>query len=154
MYFLAGDCRGAVVLLGLAGITDAADGYLARHYGWTSRAGAYLDPVADKLLLVTVFVSLGLTAVVPGWLAVLVVARDGVILAMVAAGLLFTKHRKFPPTIWGKISTTVQIVTALVAVAGCATGFGVPEVFIWATALTTAWSGAHYVWRGIQMLRQ
>ena len=151
--FLGGDCAGALALLAVAGATDAADGYIARHYGQKTRLGAYLDPIADKLLLTAIYISLGIMEIVPRWLVWLIVGRDMVILHMAAAGLVFTQHRQFPPTRWGKLSTAVQIATALTAVTGCSFGFPVPAALIWATAAATTWSGVHYVWRGWQLLR-
>ena len=150
--FLAGDCRGAFGLLLVAGLTDAVDGFVARRFGQETRTGAYLDPIADKLLLVSVYVSLGIVGVVPMWLVGLVVGRDVLILAMAGIGLLFMRERNFPPSVWGKLSTAIQILTALVAVVGCVTGYSLPAVFIWATALATGWSGLHYLWRGIRVL--
>jgi cardiolipin synthase (CMP-forming) len=150
--FLAGDCRGALALLAVAAATDAADGYTARRFGQLTRAGAYLDPVADKLLLTAVYISLGIMGVVPGWLVLLIVGRDVLILTMVAAGLAFTEYREFPPSIWGKLSTVVQIATAVTAVMVCAIGYRLHPGFVWATAVTTAWSGMNYVWRGWRML--
>lgn len=149
--FLAGDCRGAFILLLIAGFSDAIDGLIARRFGQVTRAGAYLDPIADKLLLTSVYVSLGVVHIVPRWLVGLIVGRDLVILTMAAIGLLFTRHRDFPPSIWGKLSTMVQIATALVAVVGCVTGYSLPAIFVWTTALATGWSGMHYMWRGVRM---
>lgn len=149
--FLAGDCRGAFILLLIAGFSDAVDGSLARRLGQVTRTGAYLDPIADKLLLTSVYVSLGVVHIVPRWLVGLIVGRDLVILLMAAAGLAFTGHRDFPPSIWGKLSTMVQIVTALAAVVGCVAGYSLPTIFVGATALVTGWSGVHYVWRGARM---
>jgi phosphatidylglycerophosphate synthase len=71
---------------------------------------------------------------------------------MVDAGLLFTSHREFPPSIWGKISTFIQIVTGLVAVGTCAAAVTLPAPLIWLTAAATGWSGIHYVFRGARLL--
>lgn len=144
------DCRGALILLALAAATDAADGYLARRYAWTSRLGAWLDPIADKLLLTAVFISLGVLRVVPSWLVWLVIGRDALILLMAAMGLLFTRHRDFPPSVWGKISTVVQIGTALAGVAWCS--MQLPDALVWLTAAVTIISGVHYLWRGVRLL--
>ena len=94
----------------LIGITDVVDGFLARRYGASSSLGAYLDPVADKVLLSGTFLVLALTGAIEWWLAAVVLGRDLMILA--AAGVLYiaTARRNFPPSPWGKISTLVQIV--------------------------------------------
>jgi cardiolipin synthase len=150
--FLAGDCRGALALLAVAAATDAADGYVARRFAQKTRIGAFLDPIADKLMLTAVYISLGIMEFVPRWLVWLILSRDLLILAMVAAGLAFTQYRQFPPSIWGKISTGVQIATAVIAIMGCAFGFELHTVVVWITATATAWSGLHYVGRGLRML--
>lgn len=147
-----GDCVPALWLCGLAGATDAADGFLARRFGWATRAGAYLDPVADKFLLTVVYLSLAAGGQAPLWLTLLVIARDLVILGMAGIGLLLTNIRDFPPSLWGKISTVVQISGALVwlsACAGWAPGQSAQEVAVDAVAAATAWSGVHYFWRGV-----
>ena len=92
------------------GVTDVVDGFLARRFNASSRLGAYLDPIADKVLLSGTFLVLALTGAMEGWLAVVVLGRDVVILA--AAGVLYlgTGRRNFPPSPWGKLSTFVQIV--------------------------------------------
>lgn len=94
----------------LIGITDVVDGFLARRYGASSRLGAYLDPIADKVLLSGTFLVLALTGAIEWWLTAVVLGRDVLILA--AAGVLYfaTARRNFPPSPWGKISTFVQIV--------------------------------------------
>jgi cardiolipin synthase (CMP-forming) len=91
-------------------VTDVVDGFLARRFGASSRLGAYLDPLADKVLLSGTFLVLALTGAMEGWLAVVVLGRDAVIL--VAAGVLYLTagRRNFPPSPWGKLSTFVQIV--------------------------------------------
>ncbi len=90
-------------------VTDVVDGFLARRFHASSRLGAYLDPLADKVLLSGTFLVLALTGAMEGWLAVTVLGRDVVILA--AAGVLYlsTGRRNFPPSPWGKLSTFVQI---------------------------------------------
>jgi len=149
--------RRSLLLLWLAGITDALDGYLARQFDWTSRIGAYLDPVGDKLLLVAVYLVLGLRGAVPLWLMWVVLGRDALILSMVATALLVTKVRAFPPSIWGKVSTVVQVVAALVIIAGHAYFPNqlrlCEEIAIPATAVATIGSGLHYLWMAQRRLR-
>src|SRR5688572_33215575 len=70
-----GDCRKALWLSCIAGFTDAADGFLARRFGWSTRLGAYLDPIADKFLLTSLYVCFGIAGIVPGWIVWLVVGR-------------------------------------------------------------------------------
>ncbi len=90
-------------------VTDVVDGFLARRFNASSRLGAYLDPLADKVLLSGTFLVLALTGAMESWLAVVVLGRDVVILAAAGALYLGTGRRNFPPSPWGKLSTFVQI---------------------------------------------
>ncbi len=138
----------ALVLLVAAGLTDALDGWAARRCGSVTRLGAYLDPVADKILLVTVYLSLAAAGLAPVWLVALVVARDVLILGFAGVSLAFTSMRRFEPSVWGKLSTVVQVVTSVALISGGA--LQSPSVRAWSemlivlTAVTTAWSGLHY----------
>jgi cardiolipin synthase len=151
---LNGQCLLPFVLSLTAGVTDAVDGALARRFGAISRAGAYLDPIADKLLLVALYVSFGLTNAVPAWLVWLVVGRDLLILLLVAAGYWLLGERSFPPSIWGKLSTLVQIVAALLILGRCLTTLpgDLYDVVVCAVAMTTIWSGVHYSGRALGIL--
>jgi cardiolipin synthase (CMP-forming) len=143
----------AILLLFAAGFTDVIDGFLARRLGEASRVGAYFDPIADKILLVVVYVSLGAAHAIPWWMVAIVFGRDLLILAMAGYGLLFTSVRKFPPSVWGKISTFLQIAAALVVMGDRA---GIPAPVTLALSLMvagTVWSGFHYAWAGFVILR-
>jgi len=148
--------RQALLLLVLAGLTDWLDGYLARRGGSVTRLGAYLDPVADKALLVTVYLALGGAALVPRWLVMIVVGRDVLILIFAGVALAATRQRNFDPSVWGKLSTLVQIVTGAAVLSNQA--FPPSILSTWAallpslTAVTTGWSGIHYAWRGVRTL--
>jgi cardiolipin synthase (CMP-forming) len=152
------ELRLALWLLVAAGITDGLDGFLARRCGMVTRLGARLDPVADKVLLVTVYISLGLAGLIPQWLVLIVVGRDLMILAFAGAALATSRRMEFAPSVWGKLSTLVQIVTG-VAVIG-AKAFPSPGLSAWTgvlpviTAVTTGWSGLHYAWQGAWMWRR
>ncbi len=143
----------ALVLFFLAGLTDVIDGFLARRLKVSTAVGAYFDPIADKILLGVIYVSLGLAGAMPWWTVAVVFGRDVLILAMAAYGLLFTTVRKFPPSVWGKISTFFQIAAALVVMGDRA---GIPAPVTLALCLMvfgTIVSGLHYMWRGIATLR-
>ena len=150
--------RLALWLLLAAGVTDGLDGYLARRCGLVTRLGAQLDPVADKALLVTVYISLGLAGLIPRWLVLIVVGRDVLILAFAGAALATARHLEFAPSVWGKLSTLVQIVTGAVVIGDKA--FPILGLSAWAgilpilTAVTTSWSGLHYAWQGARMWRR
>ena len=143
-----GHYRPALVLFFVAAITDGLDGFLARVFGWKSRLGAIADPLADKLLMVTAYLTLCVTGVLPLWLFVLVLTRD---LVIVGGGLLF-HHRFGPyevaPSVLGKLNTLVQIVAAL-AVMLAEAGFDLPEqthgVAVASVAAMALVSGLHYV---------
>lgn len=102
-----------------AGITDALDGLIARRADQRTHLGAWLDPMADKLLVVTTFIVLTLPMVplthhVPLWLTVLIISRDVVIVGVVAVVNLAIGHRTFKPSIWGKMATASYIVLVVV----------------------------------------
>jgi len=142
----------AIILLFAAGFTDVIDGFLARRFQISTRVGAYFDPIADKILLSVIYVSLGLAAALPWWMVAVVFGRDVLILAMAGYGLLFTALRQFPPSVWGKISTFFQIAAALV-VMGARAGIPAPVTLALALMLVaTVASELHYVWRGMGML--
>jgi cardiolipin synthase len=145
----------ALVIFAAAGITDAIDGVLARKYGLSSRAGAYIDPIADKVLLVSAYLSLGYVELMPLWLVVIVLGRDVLLLGLSGMALLFTRRRSFPPSRWGKLSTFFQILTAGIVIGAEAVGFTVlrhmVQILFVVTAAATIWSGADYLWRGFRM---
>ena len=103
----------ALVLIFIAGISDAADGFLARKFNWQSRLGSFLDPIADKLLLVVIFVSLALKDLIPIWLAVLVVARDVIIVAGASYYQWKTHRLEMSPLMSSKVNTVMQVVFVL-----------------------------------------
>ena len=112
--------------------------------------GAYLDPVADKVLLSGTFLTLALSGAIDTWVAVVVIGRDLLILLFAAGAFLFAKSRRdFPPSAWGKASTAVQVAFVL-AVVGHSAGFGIRFVVLPLEGLTvalTAWSGVDYLIR-------
>jgi cardiolipin synthase len=118
--FVVYDHLGAALITFLvAGLTDALDGLIARRAGQRTSLGAWLDPMADKLLLVTTFVVLTLPEIpltnhLPLWLTVLVISRDIVIVGVVAIVNLAVGPRTFRPSIWGKLATATFIVTSVV----------------------------------------
>lgn len=103
----------ALLLVLVAGASDAIDGFLARQFRWQTRIGAYLDPIADKLLLVLVFLALSFQGSIPWWAVASFLLRDLWILAMVAFAWRRTSIRDFPPRLPGKATTLAQIVLAL-----------------------------------------
>lgn len=135
-----------------AGVSDALDGWIARRWNLRSALGALLDPVADKALLVSVYVTLAMIGVLPDWLAILVVFRDALIVGGVVVFYLLGTPRPIEPILISKANTALQI--GLAALALFLAGFGLEaagllEALVWATAATTLASGAAYVWRAL-----
>lgn len=154
---IAGEHRLALVLFAIAAVTDFFDGALARRFGTSTSTGAYLDPIADKLLLSGVYLALAFAGILPWWFVGLIFGRDLLILAGAGIALIFTDRRKFPPTFWGKLSTLFQVITAVawlfrnaVSVPGLD---AVAHALIWPTAAATLWSGVHYGWRVLRAPR-
>ena len=149
-----GRAKGALLVFCLASLTDLLDGYIARSRGRQTRLGAFLDPVADKLLLTSAFVTLTYLKVIPFWIAAVVVSRDlvlsvGVLVIHVAGG---TVHPA--PSIIGKLTTVCQMATVLVAMISF--HFRVfpmlPKVGAWVTAAFTVTSGLQYIVRGLKQI--
>jgi cardiolipin synthase len=107
----------------VAGLSDAIDGFLAKRFNMSSELGALLDPLADKALLVSIFVALGIVGAVPGWLVILVVSRDVMIVAAVIVSWLFGKPIPMKPLMISKLNTVAQVTLAAVVLG--ALGFGV-----------------------------
>ena len=154
---LAGRHFLALTLFTIAAATDGLDGALARRFRWSTAVGAYLDPIADKVLFSGVFLALAAAGSVPLWLVALIFGRDLLILAASGLVLWLTRIRKFPPSLWGKLSTILQAVTAVVFLARNAFPFSgmdaLAAALVGPTAALTVWSGIHYGWRGVRMVR-
>ena len=138
----------ALALFAGAAFTDVLDGAVARRFRLATPVGAWLDPVADKCLLSGVFLALASAGTVPWWLVFLIFGRDFYILAGAAIIMSLTPLRRFPPSIWGKLSTFVQIVTAVASMAGHS------SAMLWPCAACTLWSGIHYTWRTLPEWRR
>lgn len=139
----------ALFLFGVAGFSDAVDGYLAKRNNWSSRLGAIMDPLADKLLLVCTFVTLGWLGWIPLWLVVLVILRDLVIIS----GALFYHYMieqvTMEPSMVSKLNTFTQILLVLAVMFSR----GIQElpyfwidILMYSVLVTTLWSGLGYVW--------
>ena len=148
-FLLQHDFDIALLLVFIAGVSDALDGFLAKHYGWTSALGSVLDPLADKLLLVVTFLSLGYLALVPAWLVVAVLARDIVIVTGGVAYYVSIGRFDMAPTLVSKLNTLMQLVLAFGVI--LAQVFDFPrmwmiEIGVWIVLATTLLSGIDYVW--------
>jgi cardiolipin synthase len=143
----------AALMFAAAAFTDFLDGLLARLSNGTSRVGLYLDPIADKVLLSGVFIALAIHGSVPLWYVALALGRDLALLVASAIAMLVSSYNDYTPTAWGKISTMLQVLTAIVVMGGNAVPFPhfaelVRGVTV-ASGIATAWSALHYTWRGV-----
>jgi len=150
---IEGELGWALAVFALAGITDALDGVIARWSRQRTTLGAWLDPMADKLMLVSAFVvltlpNLGLANRLPLWLTALIISRDVGIVITVAIVNLAIGRRTFRPSIFGKIATAVYIVTVSMAMLYNYLGYHSPLVTfcIFLSLAITLISGFHYVW--------
>jgi cardiolipin synthase len=134
----AGEMRVAFVLFLAAGISDAVDGFLAKRFGMATELGAYLDPLADKAMLVSIYVALGITDAVPRWLVILVVSRDIMIVSAVILSWLVDKPVPLKPLAVSKLNTVAQIALACVVMAAIGFGFDATMVVMTLTALVAA----------------
>ena len=151
----------ALVTFAVAGITDVLDGLAARRTGQRTSLGALLDPMADKLLLVSAFVVLtvpgtGMVNRFPLWLTILVISRDVVIVLTVAVISLAIGPRTFPPSLFGKLATAVYVVTCVVVMFFNYLGRTSPLVTagIYSSLALTLLSGVHYIWHAARIINK
>jgi cardiolipin synthase (CMP-forming) len=133
----AGEYRIAVILFLAAGISDAVDGFLAKRFGMTTELGAYLDPLADKAMLVSIYVALGITEAIPRWLVILVVSRDIMIVSAVILSWVVDKPVPLKPLMVSKLNTVAQIALACVVLASLGFGFQAEAIVLVLTGLVT-----------------
>lgn len=139
----------ALVLFVIAGISDGLDGLLAKRYGWESHLGGILDPLADKVLLVTCFLALGAMSLIPVWLVSAVVLRDLLIVGGVVLYNYKVEEVKAAPSLISKLNTVIQILLIVLVItdAGPVPLAGwASRTSIWICLTTTVVSGGQYVW--------
>ena len=158
IFLIQGRHRQALLIFIGAGVSDLADGLIARWWQQKSRLGSYLDPLADKLLMSASFVTLGISHAIPSWLTVVVISRD-IILGL---GSLILRLADYPlvirPSLAGKWTTTFQLVTVglVLLVKGKLVylPFGVLTGFFYLTGVLTVITGVHYTFRGLMLVSQ
>jgi cardiolipin synthase (CMP-forming) len=128
----------AFLLFAAAGITDALDGFIAKRFDMRSDLGALLDPLADKALLVSIFIALAIERSIPVWLAVIVVSRDIMIVGAVILAWFSDKPLEIAPSKISKVNTAAQIGFAAFVLAGLAFGFGSEPVTQWLSFVVAA----------------
>src|SRR4051812_17084222 len=156
-----GELGWSLFVFAIAGVTDALDGVIARRWGRKTTLGAWLDPMADKLMLVSAFVvltlpNLGLANKLPLWLTALVISRDVGIVVTVAIVNLAIGRRTFQPSIYGKTATAIYIVTVSLAMLYNYLGYhsAIVDLAVFASLAITLVSGIHYVWHVSRLLGQ
>ena len=140
--------RAAFFVFLVAGISDAVDGYLAKRFHWTSELGAYLDPLADKLLIVSIYIALAVGGEIPLWLVVTVVSRDILILLAVLLSWLVGRPFRIEPLAVSKINTAAQIALATTVLGDNAFDLALDttrQVLVWTTGALTFLSLAAYL---------
>ena len=146
----------AFVTFASAGITDGIDGLIARITHQRTELGAYLDPIADKLLLSAAFITLAIVEILPSWLAVIVITRDLIILTGLFVMILTNYRPKIHPSLVSKVTTVFQIATILlVLLVGYYPVLGrLSAIAIYGTTLFTIISGSHYIYVGTRILNE
>jgi cardiolipin synthase len=151
-----GDLRKALLVFVVAGVTDALDGFIARFWHQQSPLGAYLDPIADKLLLTTAYVMLAIPGLnhgtrIPPWITILVIARDVLMVSVALVLYLAAGVKRFPPSVLSKINTILQVAAVvLVLVSGAFPDLRSIELAadttLYLVAGLTVASGLHYIY--------
>ena len=131
----SGQMSFAFLLFLAAAISDGVDGFLAKRFSWKTELGAYLDPLADKVLIVSIYVTLGVTGVIPLWIVILVVSRDIMIVGAIILSWLVDRPVKIKPLIVSKVNTGAQIVYACLVLASQGYAFDAEPVLTLVMAL-------------------
>jgi cardiolipin synthase len=153
IFLIQGAYHKALFVFLMAGVSDLADGLIARTWSQKSRLGSYLDPLADKILMAASFVTLSIYKEIPPWLTVVVISRD----VALAVGVLIFRLAEIPlvvrPSLAGKLTTTLQVSTVFLVLINkiWPVSHQVLLVFFYGTGLLTTISGIHYVYNGIKM---
>jgi cardiolipin synthase (CMP-forming) len=147
---LSGDMKAAFWLFVAAGLSDAVDGFVAKRFDQRSELGALLDPLADKTLLVSMYVTLGIEGFLPNWLVILVVFRDLFIVGGFLLAMAVTQPIRSRPLAVSKVNTVLQITLVAVVLARAGLGVGedhLTQALIYAVGLSTIVSGGGYLVR-------
>jgi len=145
---IADEMRWAFFAFLLAGLTDALDGYLAKKFGWQTELGAYLDPIADKALLVSIYIVLGLSDHLPVWLVIAVVSRDLLIVGAIMLSWMLERPVKLRALFVSKVNTVFQIVLAALVLGDLGLELGLAQltqITVWITGALTVLSAAAYL---------
>jgi cardiolipin synthase len=156
IYLLDGEILSALVVFAVCGISDGLDGFLARVLKQKSKLGAYLDPIADKLILASTFVVLAVMNFIPTWLAVTVISRDVLISLGVIFLMIYGMEIRIRPSIISKITTCLQFITVIGVLSSGAGYLAVSEdlftILYQVTGVFTISSGLHYIHSWFRMM--
>lgn len=140
--------QAALVLFAIAGLTDGIDGYLARRFGWMSKLGGWLDPVADKLMQVSAYIMLTWLGLIPLWILIAVILRDVVIVAGSTVYYFWVEKVSASPSLISKVNTLLQILLVVLILVHMGS-FPIPpqlmDFMLYAVFITTVVSGLDYV---------
>jgi len=155
IYMLNNRMLASLIVFIIAGISDALDGFIARVFHQKTNLGAHLDPLADKILLISAYVTLAIFNLIPSWLAVLTISRDVIILLGVLVLYLNRYPVRIKPSILSKATTCMQVVTILIALSKGYLDIQFLKVYsVWVTALVTIASGLQYMRQGLIIVSQ
>lgn len=156
IFMTKGQYRLSLLVFFLAGVSDGLDGLFARWFNQKTVLGAHLDPVADKLLLISAFVALAVQQIIPSWLAVVVISRDILIITGIAILHFFNATFSISPSMISKCTTATQLATAFLVLLSFEVATVRPMLlpFFWFTTILTTASGLHYVVLGIAILNK
>lgn len=159
-FILNGDFKASLIIFSIAALTDGLDGFVARKFNQRSSLGAILDPASDKILMLATFITLSFPAIansnrIPKWLVFAVLARDFIIVSGALFLRIFYNVKTFSPSIWGKITTGAEAVTAGFVLLGNAISKRIPFIipFYYFTLFLVLISGFDYSWRGLAIIK-
>lgn len=144
-----GEFGWALVVFSVAGLSDGLDGFLARKYRLESELGGFLDPVADKVLMIGAYVTLSLLDLLPAWLVMLVIARDFLIIGFIMMLIALGDELHPAPSIYSKINTVIQVLLVVVVLINQAFELTLTEIvqlLIYSLVVTTLVSASNYYW--------
>ena len=155
IYIINDRTLGSLIIFIIASVSDALDGFIARVFHQKSDLGTYLDPLADKILLVTAYITLSILKMIPSWLAVLIISRDVIILLGVLVLYLNRHPVNVHPSLLSKSTTCLQIATILMVLSNGYLNIEPIKIYIfWLTAGFTIASGLQYIRIGLVILTQ
>jgi cardiolipin synthase len=158
IFLIQGSFVKALMVFLVAGISDALDGFLARVLHQQTVLGAYLDPIADKALLASSFITLSVLHIIPGWLTVIVISRDFIILLGISVLSMMSIPVQIRPVFVSRVTTALQLVTVLMALSTRCLPGNFNELWLlaiyWVTALFTIISGLNYMVRGLTLINR